>query len=219
MIRVMIVDDQDIIRAGLASIVDAQEGLATVAQAADGFAAITALDTVEVDVVLMDLRMPGIDGVETVRRIRRDYSPETLRILVVTTFDQDENVLNAIRAGADGFFSKSASPFEIAAGIRQVAEGGRALSADAVSAIVDHVADDRSIVVNGEMASRFATLTPREREVVIATVSGLTGAEIALHLHLSPFTVKTHTNRAMTKVGASDRGQLVSYAVRAGILP
>lgn len=219
MIRVMVVDDQDIIRAGLVAIVTAQEGLSVVAEASDGFAALALLGEHEVDVVLMDLRMPGIDGVETVRRIRRDYGAEQLRILVITTFDQDENVLNALRAGADGFFSKSASPVEIAAGIRQIADGGRALSSMAVSAVVDHVADERSIVVDTRMAERFGTLTPREREVVESIVSGLDGAAIAQRFHLSPFTVKTHTNRAMTKVGASDRGQLVSFAVRAGILP
>jgi len=218
-IRVMIVDDQDIIRAGLAAIVGAQDGLDVVAEAADGFAAMSTLAAVDVDVVLMDLRMPGIDGVETVRRIRSDATLRQPRILVITTFDQDENVLNAIRAGAEGFFSKSASPVEIAAGIRRVADGDRALSPVAVNVLADHVADDRAVVVDVEMATRFATLTPREFEIVQAIVSGLDNAHIAERFHLSPFTVKTHANRAMTKVGASDRGQLVSQAVRAGLLP
>jgi len=219
MIRVLIVDDQDIIRAGLAAIVDAHDGISVVAQAADGFAALEMMSTTEIDVVLMDLRMPGIDGVETVRRIRLVHPAERLRILVITTFDQDENVLRAVRAGADGFLSKSASPVEIADGIRQISGGGLALSDVAVSAIVGHVADNRSIVVDAQMASLFEALTPRELQVVEAIVSGMDSAEIAAHMHLSPFTVKTHANRAMMKVGAGDRGQLVSHAVRAGILP
>ncbi|OII27283.1 response regulator transcription factor [Frigoribacterium sp. MCBA15_019] len=219
MIRVMIVDDQDIIRAGLAAIVGAPEDLEVVAQAADGFEALRTLATTAVDVLLVDLRMPGIDGVETVRRVRLLRPAAELGILVVTTFDEDENVLRALRAGADGFFSKSASPSEIADGVRQVAAGGRALSDHAVGVVVNHVADDRAVVVDRAVADLVATLTPREREVVEAIVSGLDGATIAARLHLSPFTVKTHANRAMAKVGATDRGQLVSLAVRAGIMP
>lgn len=219
MIRVMIVDDSDIIRAGLTTIVEASPELSVVAQAADGFAALTLLDTVPVDVVLIDLRMPGIDGVETIRRIRERIAADQTRVIVLTTFDQDENVLAAMRAGADGFFGKGASPTEISNGIRDAAAGRRALSATAVDAVVDHVVEQRRLPADAAMVELFSHLTAREREIVVAVVSGLDNAQIAERLYLSPFTVKTHANRAMTKVGARDRGQLVSLAVRAGILP
>ena len=219
MIRVMLVDDQEMIRAGLRTIVGAHPDLEVVAEAADGLAVLRDLEDLEVDVVLMDIRMPGIDGVEATRRIRLTRPPEQLRILVLTTFDQDDNVLRALRAGADGFLSKGAGPAELTGAIVQVAAGVRALSSGAVDAVVDHVVDQRVIAVDPALASRFSELTPREREVVGAIVSGLDNAQIAEQFFLSPFTVKTHANRAMVKVGARDRAQLVTLAIRAGIHP
>ena len=219
MIRVMLVDDQEMIRAGLRTIVGAHSDLEVVAEAADGLAVLRDLETVEVDVVLMDIRMPGIDGVEATRRIRLTRPPEQLRILVLTTFDQDENVLRALRAGADGFLSKGAGPAELTGAIVDVASGRRALSPGAIGAVVDHVVAPRAVTADPALVARFAELTRREREVVGAIVSGLDNAEIAAQLFLSPFTVKTHANRAMTKVGARDRAQLVALAVRAGIGP
>lgn len=219
MIRVAIVDDQEMIRAGLRTIIDAHLELSVVAEGADGIAALRVLETTEVDLLLLDLRMPGIDGVEVIRRLRRDGGPTGLRILVLTTFDQDENVLYALKAGADGFLSKGAGPTELTAGILEVAAGRHALSSSAVGALVDHIADDGAIPDDPAMAARFTELTPREHEVVGAIVAGMSNAEIAAAMVLSPFTVKTHANRAMTKVGARDRAQLVSFAVRAGIRP
>lgn len=219
MIRVMIVDDQEMIRTGLRTIIDAHPDLEVVAETGDALAALKLLPVVEVDIVLMDIRMPGIDGVEATRRIRQTFPADRLRILVLTTFDQDENVLAAVRAGADGFFSKGASPAELTAGILRVAAGGRALSATAVDALVDHVAEDKGAPSDPAVAARFTRLTPRELEIVSAVVSGLTNEQIAANLYLSPFTVKTHANRAMMKVGARDRAQLVSLAFLAGIRP
>ncbi|WP_028709045.1 response regulator transcription factor [Propionicicella superfundia] len=219
MIRVLIVDDQEMIRTGLRTIVDAHPDLEVVGETGDALAAIRELDAMAPDVVLMDIRMPGIDGVEATRRIRRSYPPEKLRILVLTTFDQDEFVLAAVRAGADGFFSKGASPAELTAGIVRVAGGGRALSATAVDALVDHVAEDKGAPSDPAVAARFEALTPRELEIVRAIVTGLDNTQIAADLYLSPLTVKTHANRAMMKVGARDRAQLVSFAVLAGIHP
>ena len=219
MIRVMIVDDQEMIRAGLRTIVDAHPDLHVVAETGDALTAIRLLGTSPVDVVLMDIRMPGIDGVEATRRIRASHPAVELRILVLTTFDQDENVLAAVRAGADGFFSKGASPKELTEGIVRVFEGGRALSPNAVDALVDHVAEDRTATTDPSAASKLSTLTPRELEIVQAIVKGLTNDQIAADLFLSPFTVKTHANRAMMKVGARDRAQLVSLAVLAGMMP
>jgi DNA-binding NarL/FixJ family response regulator len=216
-IRVMLVDDQEMIRVGLRSIIGAHPELEVVAEAGDGLGVLRQLDDARPDVVLMDLRMPGIDGVEATRRIRLTRPPEELRILVLTTFDQDQNVLAALRAGADGFLSKGAGPTELTDAVLAVAAGARALSPSAVSAVVEHVVQQRAVDVDPALAARFAELTPREREVVGAIVSGLDNLEIAERFVLSPFTVKTHANRAMTKVGARDRGQLVALAVRAGI--
>jgi DNA-binding NarL/FixJ family response regulator len=219
MIRVMIVDDQELIRAGLRTIIDAHPELTVVADAADGFAALPQLETTDVDVVLMDIRMPGIDGVEVTRRLRQAYPPEQLRILVLTTFEQDENVLRALKAGADGFFGKGAGPAEITTGIREIARGARALSPSAVSAVVDHITHDTVVATDPAVAELFTRLTAREREVVHAIVSGLDNTEIAQKLFVSPYTAKTHANRAMTKVGARDRAQLVSLAFKAGMRP
>jgi DNA-binding NarL/FixJ family response regulator len=219
MIRVMIVDDQELIRAGLRTIIDAHPDLTVVAEAADGFAALQLLETTAADVALMDIRMPGIDGVEVTRRLRRIYSPEQLRILVLTTFEQDENVLRAIKAGADGFLGKGAGPVEITTGILEIARGARALSSKALGAVVEHIAHDTSVPTEPAAAELFTRLTAREREVVEAIVSGMDNTEIAEKLFVSPYTAKTHANRAMTKVGARDRAQLVSLAFRAGMRP
>ena len=219
MIRVMLVDDQEMIRAGLRTILGAHPEIDVVAEAADGLDVLRQLETVQPDVVLMDIRMPGIDGVEATRRIRSTRPPEQLRILVLTTFDQDENVLAALRAGADGFLGKGAGPAELTAAVVQVASGGRALSPGAVGAVVDHLVEQRVIAVDPAVAARFAELTAREREVVEAVVSGWDNAQIAEQFFLSPFTVKTHVNRAMSKLGARDRAQLVTLAIRAGITP
>lgn len=219
MIRVVMVDDQEMIRLGLRTILEAADTLTLVGEAADGLSALRLLDEVEADVALMDIRMPGIDGVETTRRLRRTHPPERLKIVMLTTFDQDENVLAALRAGANGFLSKGVGPTELVAGISEVAAGGGALSAAAAAALIGHVAGEDATPVDAEMVKRFDALTPRERHVVAAIVSGMNNAQIAEELFLSPFTVKTHANRAMTKVRAKDRAQLVSYAFRAGIRP
>ena len=160
MIRVMLVDDQEMIRTGLRSIIDAHSELEVIAEAGDGLAVLRRLDDAQPDVVLMDLRMPGIDGVEATRRIRLTRPAEQVRILVLTTFDRDENVLQALRAGADGFLSKGAGPTELTDAILAVAAGGRALSPSAVSAVVEHVVQQRAVDVDPALAARFGELTP-----------------------------------------------------------
>ena len=212
MIRVMVVDDQEMIRMGLRAIVDAFGDLHVVAEAPDGLAALRTLRSVAVDVVLMDLRMPGVDGVEATRRIREEHDGPVPRILVLTTFDEDENVLAALRAGADGFLSKGVGPDELSAAIRNVADGGNALSATALAAVVGHVAANDEGPVDPSVVALFDQLTPREREIVEGAVQGKDNHQIGAEFFLSPFTVKTHANRAMTKVGARDRAQLVSLA-------
>lgn len=219
MIRVMIVEDQDIVRTGLRTIVEHQPDLEVVAEAPDGFAALAAWEAARPDIVLMDIQMPGIDGVEVTRRIRATATDWRVRILVLTTFEKDENVVNALRAGADGFLGKGAAPTEIVDSIRSVAAGGHALSNTALGSVIGHVVEERRAPGDPEMLQRFTTLTPRERQIVEALVKGNDGDSIARHFFLSPFTVKTHMHRAMAKVGARDRAQLVTFAVRAGILP
>lgn len=219
MIRVLLVDDQEMIRAGLRVIIEARPELSVVGEAGDGLTAVHLLRTLAADVVLLDLNMPGIDGVETVRRIRAAHGAGAPRVLVLTTFDQDENVLAALRAGADGFLSKGAGPSELHEGIVRVASGGHALSRTAIDALVSHVSSPPAPPVDAEAAALFADLTPREREVVALVTEGLDNAEIGRRIFISPFTVKTHANRAMMKVGARDRAQLVSLAVRAGLRP
>ncbi|MEV7038417.1 response regulator transcription factor [Amycolatopsis sp. NPDC051061] len=219
MIRVMLVDDQEMIRVGLRTMLDAHQDIEVAAEAGDGLLALRLLETTPVDVVLMDIRMPGIDGVETTRRIRRAYPPGQVRIIVLTTFDHDENVFAALRAGANGFLGKGVGPAELTGAILEVAAGGGALTPAAAAALISHVASDPGFRAEPEIVRLFEALTPREREIVEAIVSGLDNTQIAEQMYVSPFTVKTHANRAMTKVGARDRAQLVTLAFRAGIRP
>ena len=219
MTRVVLVDDQEMIRLGLRTIIEAQPGITVVGEAADGLAALKVLESVDADLVLMDIRMPGIDGVEATRRLRLTHTSDDLKIVVLTTFDQDENVLSALRSGANGFLSKGVSPAELVAGITEVVAGGGALSSSAAAALIGHVAEKGTFSVDPEVARRFEALTPREHDVVASVVSGYDNSQIAQALFLSPFTVKTHVHRAMAKVQAKDRAQLVSLAVRAGIRP
>lgn len=219
MTRVLIVDDQEMIRAGLRAILEAQSGLTVVGDVGDGFQALEVLeeDASGVDVILMDIRMPGIDGVETTRRIRERYDAEEVKIIVLTTFEHDDNVIAALRAGANGFLGKGVGPAELAAGIAEVVGGGGTLSGAAAAAVIGKVSETPQASVDAELAARFESLTPRELDVVRAITSGRSNEEIGQKLFVSPFTVKTHANRAMAKVGARDRAQLVAFAYKAGI--
>ncbi|TCO22294.1 DNA-binding NarL/FixJ family response regulator [Kribbella steppae] len=217
MTRILIVDDQEMIRVGLRSILQTHAPFEVVGDVGDGLQAVRFLQEQPVDVVLMDIRMPGVDGVEATRRIRETSPAERTRIIILTTFEQDELVLTALRAGANGFLSKAVGPTELITGVEEVAAGGGALSAAASAALIGHVSEQPSVTVDEAMAARFGELTPKEREVVVAIASGLDNAQIAAGMFLSPYTVKTHLNRAMTKVGAKDRAQLVAFAYRAGI--
>ncbi|HWR86775.1 MAG TPA: response regulator transcription factor [Rhodoglobus sp.] len=217
MIRVLIVDDQEMIRVGLEAVLRSFADLTVVGSAADGFEALPLIDAETPDVVLMDIRMPGIDGVEATRRIRERHAATDVRILVLTTFEDDENVFAALRAGADGFLNKGVGPGELADGIRQVASGGGALSAGAASTLIRHATHHAPATVDATIAARFDALTAREREIAVAIMSGRSNQEIASELFVSPFTVKTHANRAMAKVGARDRAQLIALAHQAGL--
>ncbi len=219
MTQILIVDDQDDIRAGIRAMLLLDPSLVVAGDLSDGLQVLPFLRDHPVDLVLMDIRMPGIDGVEATRRIRQQHSPEKLRVIVLTTFDQDDIVLAALRAGANGFLSKTVSPAELVAGITEVVGGGGALSATATAALIGHMTGSPPPAIDRELTRRFDVLTPRERDVIILVASGLSNDEIAAQMFVSPFTVKTHVVRAMTKVGARDRAQLVSFTFRAGLYP
>ncbi|AXX31879.1 DNA-binding response regulator, LuxR family [Actinosynnema pretiosum subsp. pretiosum] len=210
MIRVLLADDQALIRAGFRMIVDADPGLEVVAEAADGARAVELACASRVDVVLMDLRMPDVDGIEATRRICADERLAGVRVLVLTTFDDDENVITALQAGASGFLGKNVDPAELVTAIRVVAEGNALLSPKATRGLVSaFVAQSRPPAV---AAPGLDLVTGREREVMVLVAHGMSNDAIARHLFLSPLTVRTHVNRAMAKLGARDRAQLVVIA-------
>ena len=162
MIRLMIVDDQEMIRAGIRSVLSSFDDIDVVGEAMDGLDAVRQLAEPVADVVLMDIRMPGIDGVEATKSIRERHSSENLRIVVLTTFEQDENVVAALKAGANGFLNKGVGPRELVAGIREVVAGGGALSSAAAAVLIDRLTTEKTPVIDRELAARFDDLTPRD---------------------------------------------------------
>ena len=217
MIRIALVDDQAMIRVGLRGILQSRPDFVVVGEAADGIQAVAMVRAEEPDIVLMDIRMPGIDGVEAVRRIRAERELDAVKILVLTTFEDDHNVIRAIQAGAQGFLGKDVGPTDLITAIEQVAAGGALLSPTATDSLVAHVADSSKRPVDTAAATTLSALTSRERAVLVQVAAGLTNDEIAAVLFISPLTVKTHLNRAMTKTGTRDRSQLVILAFKAGL--
>ncbi|MGQ4267460.1 response regulator [Nocardiopsis changdeensis] len=218
---VLLADDQEMIRAGLRTIVDSAPGLSVVGEAADGRRARELAAALRPDVVLMDLRMPVEDGVTAISGLRAAPDLADLRILVLTTFDGDPDVLAALRAGADGFLSKSAGPGELIDGITAVADGDVTLSQSALRAVLGHLADGPPPAreeADPGLAAQIGRLTDRERDMVESAALGLDNERIARERFISPYTVKAHLNRAMAKLGARDRGQLVSIAYRSGLM-
>nr|WP_277344706.1 response regulator transcription factor [Cellulomonas sp. IC4_254] len=214
----MLVDDQAMMRTGLRSILDSAAAVEVVGEAADGAEAVRQAVELRPDVVLMDLRMPGVPGVEATRRLRSDPRLRDTRVLVLTTFDGDTETVAALRAGASGFLGKSAGPEELIQAVLDVAGGRAALSAHALSVVVEDASRRQARdSQDEELARRVATLTARERDVVVAAARGADNRQIAARMVISPFTVKTHLNRAMTKLGARDRAQVVVLAHRAGM--
>ena len=213
-IRVLLADDQALIRAGYKMILDAEPDLEVVGEAVNGRDAVFLARTTRADVVLMDIRMPEVDGIEATRRIAADDDLAGVRILVLTTFENDENVLHAVRAGASGFLGKNVGPDELIHAIRVVAAGDALLSPKATRGLVQHVLDQPAPVPH----TALDQLTDREREVLALVAFGLSNEDIAERLTLSPLTAKTHVNRAMTKLGARDRAQLVVIAYQNGLV-
>ena len=219
MVRVLLADDQMMIRTGLMGILAGAEDIEVVGEASNGAEAVQLARDLSPDVVLMDLRMPVLDGVEATRRIRAESGSAGTRVLVLTTFDGDRDVVAALRAGADGFLSKGAEPHELITAITSVAAGDVALSQSAARALVDRVSAGPVLPEpDAVLVDRVGQLTSRERDIVVAAARGDNNDTIAADLSISPFTVKTHLNRAMAKLDARDRAQVVVLAYRAGLV-
>lgn len=214
-IRVVLVDDQALIRAGFRAIIDSAADLEVVGECDDGLDAVDVIRAAGADVVLMDVRMPGRDGIETTRVITADADLSGTRVIVLTTFELDEYVVAAMAAGASGFLDKGVDPDVLLDAIRVVAAGDALLTPRATRALLASLGSDRTTVPVDDLA--VAALTVREREVVGLVGRGLSNDEIAARLFLSPLTAKTHVSRAMTKLHARDRAQLVVLAFRTGL--
>jgi DNA-binding NarL/FixJ family response regulator len=215
MIRVLVVDDQVLVRGGLRALLDAQPDLTVVGEAGDGDEAVRVATALRPDVVLMDIRMPGSDGLEATRAIGSDPELADVRIIVLTTFDLDEYVFEAIKVGAAGFLVKDTEPADLIKAVHTVADGDGLLSPRATRRLVEEYA---ARAKPAGLAPELDRLTDREREVMSHAAAGLSNGEIAALLVISPTTVKTHVSRAMTKLGARDRAQLVVFAYETGLV-
>ena len=216
--RVLLADDQALIRSGFAALIASADDLEVVGEAADGAQAVRLAKQLRPDVVLMDIRMPGTDGLEASQQITADPALVDVRVIVLTTFEADDYVLAALRAGASGFLGKGVEPEELLDGIRVVASGEALLSPRATRSLIARYLAQPSAGRADAVDAALDVLTEREREVMALVAHGLTNDDIARQLHLSPLTVKTHVNRAMTKLDARDRAQLVVLAYRCGLV-
>jgi DNA-binding NarL/FixJ family response regulator len=213
-IRVVLADDQVLVRAGFAALLDAEDDIEVIGEAADGQEAVSLARRTRPDVVLMDIRMPGLDGIEATRRIASDPGLAPTHVVILTTFDLDEYVFEGIRAGAAGFLVKDTDPAELIRAVRVVAGGEALLSPKITLRLIGEFAS-RSRVVR---TPGLNTLTAREREVVTLIAAGLSNSEIAGQLYMSASTAKTHATRAMAKLGARDRAGLVVAAYESGLV-
>ncbi|WP_207844219.1 response regulator transcription factor [Williamsia soli] len=220
MIRVGLIDDQALVRAGFGMVINSQADMEVVLEAGDGNEAIEQIGATKVDVVLMDVQMPGLDGIAATRRLL-DGLDDAPKIVMLTTFDTDEYLLAAIAAGASGFLLKDALPEELLAAIRTVFAGDAVIAPRSTRRLLTHVAAGVSAGPESVTPSRVDLvdpLTPRECEVLRAIAIGMTNGEIAASFHLSTATVKTHVGRVLTKTGSRDRVQVVLFAFRTGMV-
>ncbi|MEV0980466.1 response regulator transcription factor [Streptomyces sp. NPDC049915] len=220
-IRVLLADDQALLRSAFRVLVDSEPDMEVVGEASDGAEAVTLAKQHRADVVLMDIRMPGTDGLAATRLISADPDLAGVRVVILTTFEVDDYVVQSLRAGASGFLGKGSEPDELLNAIRVAAAGEALLSPAATRGLIarflaqgDPDDGDRDPL----RADRLAALTVREREVLVQVAGGHTNDEIAERLEVSPLTVKTHVNRAMAKLGARDRAQLVVIAYESGLV-
>jgi DNA-binding NarL/FixJ family response regulator len=218
-IRVVVADDQPLLRTGFRALIAAAADLEVVGEAGDGREAVRLARAAQADVVLMDIRMPVLDGIAATRLITGDEDLAGVRVLILTTFEIDEYVFAALRAGASGFLGKSAEADELLDAIRTVSRGDALLSPVATRSLISRFLATPAAPppLDGAARRGLDALTDREREITVLVATGLSNDEIAAHLVLSPATVKTHVNRAMVKVGARDRAQLVVFAHRCGL--
>ncbi|GAA2631847.1 response regulator transcription factor [Dactylosporangium fulvum] len=215
MIRVLLADDQALVRAGFRALLDAQSDIEVVGEAADGAEAVRLAVQTRPDVVLMDIRMPVLDGLEATRQIAADSRLADVRIVILTTFDLDEYVFEALRVGASGFLVKDTEPVDLLRGVRAVAAGDALLSPGVTRRLIEEFASHSRAPL---APMSLDALTDREREVMALVGAGLSNEDIASRLFVSPATAKTHVSRAMIKLGARDRAQLVVFAYEAGLV-
>jgi DNA-binding NarL/FixJ family response regulator len=214
-IRVALADDQVLVRRGLSSLLSAEPDLEVVGEAGDGDEAVAVARAEHPDVVLMDVRMPGADGLAATRAISADPDLDDVRVIILTTFDLDEYVFEALRSGASGFLVKDTEPVELLRAVRTVAAGESLLAPRATRRLIEEYA---ARAKPAELAPALGQLTDREREVMALVAAGLSNDEIAERLVISGATAKTHVSRAMTKLHARDRAQLVVYAYETGLV-
>ena len=216
MIRVVIADDQELVRAGFRLLLDSADDIEVVGEASNGDEAVAIVERERPDVVLMDIRMPGTDGLEATRRIHAQPSLNDVRVLILTTFDLDEYVHEALRAGASGFLLKDTSPGDLLDAIKVIAAGEALLAPTVTRRLIENFVSTSGTDVRP--TGELDLLTEREREVLALVGQGLSNSEIADRLVVSPATSKTHVSRVMTKLGARDRAQLVVIAYESGLV-
>ena len=215
MIRVVLADDQTLVRSGFRALLDARADIEVVGEAADGDAAVGLAQSLVPDVVLMDIRMPGCDGLAATQRIASDGRLGHVRVMILTTFALDEYLFDALRAGASGFLLKDTEPADLVAAVRVVASGDSLISPAMTRRLI---AEFAARAKEPRPAAELDVLTDREREVMALVAGGLSNDEIGQRLYMSPATARTHVSRAMTKLGARDRTQLVVAAYESGLV-